>query len=134
MLLSFGKQHGNEEARICDLSTPQQARSAVQFIVLKLKKKKRNSLLVNSVIFYTCNIMLPSMLCTALMDNPSYLLLSHSPKVGLKSTFFIINATIHNLLTKHAIYTSFLGYLIFYLISKQIVDQECHSWVPYFPH
>jgi len=31
MLLRFGKQHGNEEARICDLSTPQLARSAVQF-------------------------------------------------------------------------------------------------------
>lgn len=32
MLLSCGKQHGNEGARICDLSTPQQARTAVQFI------------------------------------------------------------------------------------------------------
>lgn len=43
MLLRCGKQHGNEEARIYDLSTPQLARSAVQVkgvIKLKLKTKK----------------------------------------------------------------------------------------------
>lgn len=39
MLLSCGKQHGNEGARICDLSTPQQARTAVQFIDPKVRNK-----------------------------------------------------------------------------------------------
>ena len=68
MLLSFGKQHGNEEAWICDLSTPQQARPVVQFVGVN---KNKIGLPVNSVIFYICNRILPSMMYTALIDNPS---------------------------------------------------------------
>lgn len=49
MLLSCGKQHGNEEARICDLSTPPQARTAVEFIENPKVRNKKTDLQVNSV-------------------------------------------------------------------------------------
>lgn len=49
-LWSCGKQPGNEEAWICDLSIPQQARTAVQFIGV-LKSNKKIGLPLNSVVF-----------------------------------------------------------------------------------
>lgn len=72
MLLSCGKQHGNEVARICDLSTPPQARTAVEFIADPKVSNKKAGLQVNSVSYYNnCNRRLPSMMCTAQMDSPS---------------------------------------------------------------